>query len=310
MLKKFPVPVCGLALGFAALGNLLAPCGAALRYACGAVSLIIVLLFTIRVVTDFGSIRKELENPVAFSVFPTYTMAVMLLAAYAKPFIGTASVVVWFAALILQFAMMACFIKVFVVKFNIKQVFPSWFVMFVGIVVASVTSPAMGQKQIGQLVFYIGLALYLALLPVVLYRVLKAGAIPEPARPSAAIFCAPSSLCVSGYLAAFDDKSAVLAAFIAVMSLVFWLAVLVAMFKLLRLPFFPSYSAFTFPFVISAVAFKGAGSFFPGAFGGIYRLLSLPAMIIAAAAVLYVLGRYCGFWFGSPSKAQAVSGKN
>lgn len=303
MLKKFPVPVCGLALGLASLGNLLAVFGAAVRYTCGAASFLIALLFTIRALTDFSSVRKELENPVAFSVLPTYTMTLMLLSAYARPFIGTAAVAVWFAAIALQLVIMTAFVKTFVLKFNIGQVFPSWFVMFVGIVVASVTSPAMGQKEVGRVLFYAGFTSYMALLPVVIYRVLKKGAIPDPARPTAAIFCAPASLCFVGYMSAFDEKNAVFALFIATLSLTFWLAVLASMPGMLRLPFFPSYSAFTFPLVISATAFKIAGPFFGGSAGGLFAMLSPLAAMLAAAFVLYVLARYFMFWLAPAEQA-------
>lgn len=296
MLKKFPVPVCGLALGLASLGNLLAPFGTAVRYACGAAALLIALFFTMSALTDFSSVRKDLENPVAFSVLPTYTMALMLLSAYAKPFIGAAAVAVWFAAVTLQLAIMAVFVKNFVLRFKIGQVFPSWFVMFVGIVVASVTSLVMGQKELGRILFFAGFLSYMALLPVVLYRVLKIGAIPDPARPTIAIFCAPASLCFVGYLSAFDEKNAVFALFIAALSLAFWLAVVASMPGLLKLPFFPSYSAFTFPLVISATAFSAAGSYFGGAAGKLFGLLSPLATMLAAAAVLYVLVRYVMFW--------------
>lgn len=306
MLKKFPVAVCGLALGLASLGNLLPAFWPPLRYVCGGVSFLILLAFTIRALTDFGSIRKELENPVAFSVLPTYTMAVMLLSGYAKPFAGDAAVAVWFAALALQFVIMAAFVRTFVVKFNIENVFPSWFVMFVGIVVASVTSPVMEQKEVGRLVFFAGFTLYMALLPVVLYRVLKIGGIPQPARPTAAIFTAPANLCFVGYMSAFDEKSVALAVFMIMISLIFWLAVVFSLPKLLRLPFFPSYSAFTFPFVISATAYKAGSAFFTGALAGALGALSLFALIIAVAAVLYVLLRYCMFWFAPPAAELVV----
>lgn len=299
MLKKLPIPVCGLALGLASLGNLLAPFSVMLRHACGGASLLIVLAFTVRAITDFSSIRKELENPVAFSVLPTYTMALMLLAGYTKPFIEDANAL-WFVALALQLVIMAAFAVSFVAKFNIKQVFPSWFVMFVGIVIASVTSPVMGQQAVGRLVFFAGFALYMALLPVVLYRVLKVGGIPEPARPTLAIFCAPASLCFVGYMSAFNEKSVLFASFIAVLSVTFWLAVLLSMPRLLRLPFSPSYSAFTFPLVISATAFRLGSRFFSGGLGSLLGILTPIAVAVASTVVLHVLVRYFRFWFIKP----------
>lgn len=45
-------------------------------------------------------------------------------------------------------------------------------------------------------------------------------------------------------------------AFLAILATVLYLVVLVKLPKYLKMPFFPSYAAFTFPFVISAIAMK------------------------------------------------------
>jgi len=304
MQKKFPIPVCGLALGFAALGNLFPPYYWVFRCACGIISFAVIMGFTIRAAVDFTSVKKEMENPVAFSVLPTYTMTLMLLSAYVIPFARTAAVTVWILALALQFVMMAFFIKAFVLKFNIKQVFPSWFIMFVGIVAASVTSPAIGMKTVGQVIFYAGFTLYLVLLPLILYRVLKVGGIPDQARTTIAIFCAPAGLCATGYMRTFDYTGAPFATFLFALSLLSWLGVLAAMFKLLRLPFSPGYSAFTFPLVISATAFSAYGMYIGRAELYIVSLLRSSSFLIATSVTLYVLGRYCILWF-SPSPAEA-----
>jgi exfoliative toxin A/B len=277
--------------------------GPAFRYGCGALSLVIVLLFTVRALSDSKRVMQELENPVAFSVFPTYTMTLMLLAAYARPFIGGIALALWIAALALHGIVLFVFVGRFVLKFKIETVFPSWFIVFVGFVVGSVTSPTMNMKPLGQVLFYIGLGFYVVLLPIVLYRVLKIKKIPDPARPGLAIFAAPVSLCLAGYLAAFDHKSLPFVAVMLGVSGISYLLVLGAMGKLLRSPFVPSFSAFTFPLVISAIAIKSAQGFF--AAGGaplpVFAIAVLATTGIAAVLVLFVLYRYTVFLLARPS---------
>jgi exfoliative toxin A/B len=63
---------------------------------------------------------------------------------------------------------------------------------------------------------------------------------------------------------------------------------------LLKLPFFPSYSAFTFPLVISAVALKKSSVFMMKQTGqyAFLGVLSQVAIALATAITFYVLLRY------------------
>lgn len=77
--------------------------------------------------------------------------------------------------------------------------------------------------------------------------------------------------------------------------------------KLLRLRFYPSYAAMSFPFVISATALLRAREFFFGSFlfDGATPLASLPDVLIvgetafATIMVCYVFGHYVRFFYGS-----------
>lgn len=312
LIKKIPVPAAGLALGLAALGNLIMPYSMAARYVCGALSFILLLWLKLRFITDFAGVKKEQENPVALSVLPTFTMAWMLLLGYLMQingaywkvaFIALAIKVLWYVVLVLQFVIIGIFVVRFVLKFNIKTVFASWFITFVGFVVASVTAPAMQAQLLGQVLFYVGLVLYLVLLPVVLYRVFKVKQIPEPARPTVAIFAAPIGLLLTGYCSVFEKQGFVFYLVLA-LAVASYLFVLVQMPSLLKLKFYPSYSSFTFPLVICAVGFaRVSAAVQQGVMAPVYKVLAVAATVIAVLIVAYVLVRYCLFLFAKP-KAQ------
>jgi exfoliative toxin A/B len=300
VLGKVSVPVCGLALGFAALGNLLGSYGGigiSLRWACGALALILLLLFALRLILRFGDFKQDLENPVLFSVLPTSTMTLILLAGYLRPILGAGAFILWAASIALHILILCAFTLKIVLKRNIKTVFPSWFIVFVGFVTASVTAPAMNARPLGQALWIAGFAFYWILLPFVLFRTIKVKGIPDPARPTIAVFAAPLSLCLAGYFAAFEAKSAPLALCIGIAGGLSYLAVLITLVRLARLPFFPSFSSFTFPLVISAVAFKGSAAFFGGsAAAPALTVLAAGSTGIAVLAVLYVTVRYVIFW--------------
>lgn len=290
-IQKIPLALSAVSLSLAALGNLLRSYGEGIRTACGILSGALLLLYLLRVIFDAAHVREELKNPVAFSILPTATMALMLLCAYVKPYVSFAEIV-WYAAAALQVVIMLLFAKRFVLGFAPQTVFPSWFIVGAGIAVASVTSPAMGARPVGQIAFYVGLALYILLLPIVIHRMVKLKPLPEPARPTIAIFTAPMSLCLAGYLAAFEQPSRPLVLAMLAVAALSYLYVTVQMFSLLRLPFYPTYAAFTFPYVISAVAFKSANAFLTNGGGPSFAAVVTVCEWLSVCVVAYVLIRF------------------
>lgn len=274
--------MAGLILAFAAAGNLLSSYGYAYRYSFGITSAILLILLTIKVVCFPKSLIEGFENPLIASVMPTFSMSLMILAAYVKPFLAAAALGVWILGLIIHTLLLLCFTRKYILDFNIKKVLPSYFIVYVGIVCGSVTAPAFGLANLGQYIFWFGFAAYLLLLPLVLYRILAVKEILEPAIPTITILAAPASLCLAGYLNTFQEKSLYVIIFLAILSTATLIPVLAYMPRMLKLKFYPSYSAFTFPFVITAIAIKGT-----------YNFLLLEGMKIAS---LWYLAKFLEIW--------------
>lgn len=298
-IKSIPIALCGLSLAFAALGNLLLPFGAGLRYLCGIISALLLIVFALKIILDFPHSNAELKTPVPLSVLPTATMALMLLCTYIRPFAGAAAAGLWYIAVAGHILIMLLFCKRFIADFKLGAVFPSWFIAFVGIVVASVTAPAMDARLLGQALFYAGFCLYFIALVLVVWRMVKVKAFPEPARPTVAIFTAPMSLCVVGYFNAFEQRNPALVYLMLVIAVVSYVYVTVMMFSLLRIKFYPTYAAFTFPYVISALAFRLGNGFLAEQGITFFAPVAQISVWIAVAAVLYVFFhyiRYFVFW--------------
>ncbi len=297
VIKKIPVPMAGLMLGLASAGNLVLSYGSIYRNIFGGIAALIFLLLVMKIVLFPKDVVESLDNPVIASVSPTFSMGVMILSTYLKPYFPSLALGLWVMALLLHFALMIYFTKKYVLNFNIKKVFPSYFVVYVGIVVASVTAPVYNLASLGQSIFWFGFICYLVLLPIVLYRVIKVKEIPEPALPTIVIIAAPSSLCLAGYMNSFQNKNMILVGILASLSLLMLTAVLINMPKLLKLKFYPSYSAFTFPLVISAIAIKLTNGFLvnTGRPITILKYVVKVEEVLAVSIVLYVLIRYIGF---------------
>ncbi len=254
-IQKVPLPLCGVALGFAALGNLLQSYSEGVRLLCGAVAGILVLLFLLKLISYPKSVSDDMANPVMASVSGTLPMALMLLATYVKPLTAQGAYALWILAVALHAILIVCFTVKFVFNFKLNTVHASWYIVYVGIAVAAVTAPAFQQTGIGAATFWFGLATLAILLVVVTLRYFKMP-VPDPAKPLMCIYAAPASLCIAGYVQSVTPKSAPFLLAMYAVACVLYVFALLKMAGFLRLPFYPSYAGFTFPFVISAVASK------------------------------------------------------
>lgn len=302
MIKRIPVPIAGLMLALAATGNLVLSYGNVYRNIFGCISAAILLLLLLKLIIDVKLVLESLKNPVTASVFPTLFMGIMILATYLKPIAPSISFVIWMSSLILYCIYIIYFTKAYILNFNIKKVFPSYFIVYVGIVVGSVTAPIYNLFELGQYIFWFGFIAYLCLLPIVIYRVFITKEIPEPSVPTITIFAAPASLCLTGYLNSFQNKNIILLNFLLILSLIIVLLVVLYLPKMLKLRFYPSYSSFTFPFVISAISIKQTNIFLIKTNRAVPMLKYVVKFqeAFAILIVTYVLIRYLQFLFDLP----------
>ena len=299
IIKKLPIPIAGLMLAVASLGNLLVAYGNIFKDICGALSLIILILLICKFIFFTKDSIESLDNPVVCSVLPTFSMGIMILSTYLKPYSNMAGKYVFYFGIVLHIILLIYFTKKYMLDFKIQRVFPSYFIVYVGISAASIAAPAFELFSLGQGLFWFGFVSYIALLPVILYRVFKVKSIPEPALPTIAIFTAPASLCLAGYLSSFKEVNPVIFTILLVLSVVSFIGVICYMIKMLSLRFYPSYSAFTFPFVITAIATKKSYGYLMTNEGNVYLINYLVKFqeIIAVILVVYVLLRYVMFIF-------------
>ena len=301
MIKKVPVPLCGVMLGFAALGNLLQSYGEGIRSLCGIVAAFLLVLVLLKLVMYPQMIKEDMKNPIMASVAGTFPMALMLLSTYVKPYIGVVAMYIWFFAIGLHLVLIVYFTMKFILKLEMPKVFASYYIVYVGIAVAAVTAPAYEQLGIGSAAFWFGFVTLVALLILVTIRYVKCPNVPEPAQPLICIYAAPTSLCIAGYVQSVTPKSKTFLLAMLAVATVIYIFALVKAIGYLKLKFYPSYAAFTFPFVISAIATKqtmaclaNMGSPMP-----VLQYVVLGETIIEVAFVVYTFVRFMGFIFAS-----------
>lgn len=302
IVKRLPTPIVGLMLALAASGNLVLSYGNQYRNIFGGLSAIILLLVLLKIIIYPKDIRNDLANPMIASVFPTLSMGIILLSAYLKPLSANLAYYMWILGIGLHIALIIFFTLRYLLNLKMPQVFPSWFIVYVGIAVGAITAPAFNQLFVGKVLFWFGFISYFLLLPIILKRVFSFKQIPEPALPTLAIFAAPVALCLAGYMNSFDEKNTFIVYLLLILSQLSYFLVLTQLPKLLKLKFFPSYSAFTFPLVISAISLKLTNGYFIkiGQVSKSLKILVKFEELVAVLIVLYVLIRYVNFLLIKP----------
>ena len=94
-----------------------------------------------RLILGFEQVREDLHNPVIASAFASYFMAAFLFASR-LPLAQIGLSVTWFGLLGLYIAYIIFFSLRFMRPLSLNQVFPSWFVVYVGPAISLVTVPA------------------------------------------------------------------------------------------------------------------------------------------------------------------------
>ncbi len=300
IIKKVPLPLCGVMLGAAALGNLLQSYSEGIRYVCGIFAAFLLILVLLKLIMFPQAIKEDMTNPIMASVSGTFPMALMILSTYVKPFIGKAAYYIWLFAILLHIILIVYFTVKFILKLQIPKVFASYYIVYVGIAVAAVTAPAYEQPGIGTAAFWFGFVTLILLLVLVTYRYVKFKDVPNPAKPLICIYAAPTSLCIAGYVQSVTPKSYGFLMAMFVVATIIYIFALVKAIGYLKLPFFPSYAAFTFPFVISAIANKqtmacATNMGHPMPF---LQYIVLIETIIAVVFVVYTYIRFMGAIFG------------
>lgn len=285
---------------------------------CCIIATAMILLLIAKIVRYPKLIRDDLNNSIMASVSGTLFMTMMQLAAFAARFLYLPALVLWACAVIGHVTLIVWFSAHFIRRFKLPEVFPTYFICYVGIIVASVTSPTFHQEAVGTCLLWFGFACYIALFGVVTYRYTK-HEIPEGARPLFCIYAAPMSLSLVGYLSVSEQPNTVFVIVLLALAQIFLFFVVFHLPKFMRLDFYPSFAAMTFPFVISATALLRSTSFLESALeltSPVTTALSILIAIetaFAAFMVVFVICHYIRFFIRelkSPTDSSVIKEEN
>ena len=295
IIKNLPFAITGLILAILSFGKIFTDFSS-IFFIIGSILIFLVLL---KLILHFDEFNRELNQLIALSTFGTFSMALMLFSTYLKPLFMPLSqkiaLGIWILGIIIHLSILLIFTKNYVINdFDIENVFATWWIVYIGITMAAITAPAFDMQNYGFIFFGIGFILMIPTLVLVSYRYLMFTSIDDKNKPFICIYTALLSILLVGYVNALPIDENFLS-LIYMCACIFYIFAIFQAIKLLiieKLEFMPSFSAFTFQFVISAIATGEAYKFF--GFDYLNYLFYIQA-IIALTLVIFVSYKYLRF---------------
>lgn len=289
--NKTPIAISGLMLGLFSTGNMVPE----FRWFFGFFAIVILIILVNKIVLDWHGIKDELRDPGTVGVASTFPMAIVVLSTYILPYYYNIALTMWIVSMGIHLLMMVYFFALAIIKFDLKNCVPSYFIVYVGFSLNAFIAPLYGQLFLGKVLFWFGFVSFLALLLPLLYRVMVIKNLSEPLIPSLVIFASPASVVLNGYINVYrGSENNLMIWLLFAFSFMLFVGSLNQVPKILKLRFYPSYASLTFPFVITGIAMNGTYSYLSNNGNDIVliRYIAQITVSLALVFVLYALVKY------------------
>lgn len=203
-----------------------------------------------------GSIKKELNHPIKINFFPLVAKILLVLSVVLLERNMAASFYSWAVGTALQFIASIFIISEWIQheRFKIEHMTPGWFIPIVGSIIVPIAGVKHGFVELSWFFFSVGLIFWMILLVIVLYRMFFHAPIAERLMPTLFILFAPPAIGFIAYVrltgGGLDSFGRILYYF----SLFMFFLVLYQLPRLLKINFYLSWWAYSFPMAAKVLA--------------------------------------------------------
>ncbi|MBP6918892.1 MAG: hypothetical protein KBB94_08255 [Legionellaceae bacterium] len=313
-LKRYPVSISGLALALASIGSswelMLRGIGSFIHVILLVISLALSLPVWAKILMYPKQLQDAIKDPVMVTALPTLTMLGMLysdIVAYSNITLAT---LVLSIMLILHLILLINFIYYHIIKSNLEDYTPAWFIPTVGGGLACSAMAPMGYAEVSYTILCVASILFFVVLLAILLRFFIYGKVGHYKSPTLVVFAAPASICLSGYLSISNHPSTIITLFLASLVLLLVLfSYMLAFFIILKNKFSPLFSCLTFPLAMSTFAIhkfsQWANQQISAAWGDVFSIMSGVQLVASSAVIAYVLWGYCYYLLSdAPQKSE------
>jgi tellurite resistance protein len=258
------------------------------------VFLLLLVLYACKWLRYPDRVMGELRHPVRINFLPAVSINLILLGLLTEPWFGLLATGLWQAGAALQLVLTVIIVNVwFEAERPAASINPAWFIPAVGNVLVPLAAAPAGYELVAWFFFGTGLFFWIILGTVVFYRLITKPPLEPAMQPTLAVMLAPPSVAFLAWMSISGELDAGGYLFYAIAVLTF-LVLLPQVVRFVRLPFFPSWWAYTFPlaaFTVACFRFAEAAGLSPGPVQIALATLSSAVIALVAIRTAVAIGR-------------------
>jgi len=241
------------------------------------------------------AVLAELNHPVRINFLPAISINLILLGILMGFHYPAVGLDLWRIGAALQLLLTLIIVNIWLnTERPVGSINPAWFIPAVGNVLVPVAAAPAGYLLTGWFFLSIGLFFWTILVTVVFYRLITKPALEPPMRPTLVVMLAPPAVSCLAVIALTETMGlgAMALFFIAVF---FALLLLPQIPSFLKLPYFPSWWAYTFPvaaFVMACHRFAHATGVISD--GMLIALTTLATLLVAIVFIRTIVAIFRG----------------
>lgn len=213
------------------------------------------LLYAAKALRHFPEVRAEFNNPIRVNFFPTVSISLLLLSIGALPYSESLALGVWGLGALLHLMATVYLIGRWITRAHeITMINPAWFIPVVGNIIVPIAGTKLGFTEISWFFFAIGLVFWIVLFTIVFYRIVFHNPLATRFLPTLFILIAPPGVGTVSYLALTGGQIDVFTRVLLYSGLFITLLNFSMVRQFLKLPFFVSWWAYTFPMAAITIA--------------------------------------------------------
>ncbi|KPQ03066.1 SLAC1 anion channel family protein [Marinobacter sp. HL-58] len=216
---------------------------------------VLLLCYLAKAVKYPDQVKAEFTHPIKLNFFPTISIGLILLSVALLPYSNDLSLICWAigAALHLSFTLYVLSAWLHQTHFEVAHINPAWFIPIVGNILVPIAGVGHASPEISWFFFSIGLVFWLVLLTIIFYRMFFHQPLPAKLLPTLFILIAPPAV---GFVSWFQLVGEVNAfgRVLYYVAIFLTLMLLTQVTRFLRLEFFLSWWAYSFPMAAITIA--------------------------------------------------------
>jgi tellurite resistance protein len=218
------------------------------------VMFVVTLVYLVKIFRHPDAVIHELKHPIRLNFFPAFSISLLLLSVVWGDHVQL-SFSLWAVGTVFQFGLTLYVMSSWIhhTHYTLSHANPSWFIPVVGNIIVPISGVHLGYTELSWFFFSIGIVFWLVLLTIILYRMFFHDPLPARLLPMLFILLAPPSIgfiSYSGLVEGLDNFGRV----IYYIALFISMLLLCNVMRFIRLPFFISSWAFSFPIASLTIA--------------------------------------------------------